>query len=196
MKDDIAKGSRCYTRGGDQGETRLLSGERVRKSDPRIEVSGVIDELNSTIGAFAAVMPAGASNMAAEIKNIQTQLFHIGAWLSASSDSPVTRSLKGISQNDILALEESINEMESKLPPLKRFILPGGHPSAATAQVARTICRKAERRLTRLADTLERDNKPAPPGVILVYLNRLSDYLFVTARYCNMLEGVAESPVD
>lgn len=183
---------KIYTRTGDRGKTSLFSGERVPKHTGRVEAYGEVDELNSILGALAASLPQEKPELLEEIQRIQSDLLHIGAWLATTSDSPLIQELKPISEKSSRFLEQAIDRMEEALPILRSFILPGGHVSSAWAHVARTVCRRTERHVVRLTanpdegDTLERLR-----GVIM-YLNRLSDYLFLFARRCNALFGVPD----
>ena len=182
---------KIYTGTGDQGKTSLFSGERVSKGNERIDAYGDVDELNSTLGALAATAPDKDPEIQKEIERIQSTLFQIGAWLATSSESPSMEVLNPIPESEWKGLESAIDRMDSKLTKLGGFILPGGHISAAWAHVARTVCRRAERKVVVLSDATK---KPDILHPILVYLNRLSDYLFVLARYCNFLMGVADVP--
>jgi cob(I)alamin adenosyltransferase len=164
---------KIYTRTGDRGETSLFGGARVPKDDPRIEAYGTVDELNSFIGAARASWPS--SPLDALLARIQYDLFDIGARLAA----PGSDRFRGADAARIPELEQSIDAMESELPPLRNFILPGGCAAAAQLHVARTVCRRAERLVVALGEE---------PSVI--YLNRLSDWLFVAARYANLKFGV------
>jgi cob(I)alamin adenosyltransferase len=164
---------KIYTRTGDRGETSLFGGARVPKDDPRIEAYGTVDELNSFIGAARASWPS--SPLDALLARIQSDLFDIGARLAA----PGSDRFRGADAARIPELEQSIDAMESELPPLRNFILPGGCAAAAQLHVARTVCRRAERLVVALGEE---------PSV--VYLNRLSDWLFVAARYANLKFGV------
>ena len=166
---------KIYTRGGDRGETSLFGGTRVAKSDPRIEAYGTVDELSSFLGAISDV---------AEIPAIQSDLFEIGAHLA----SPGTSRFPGVEPSRIEDLERAIDAMERELTPLTTFILPGGSAAAAQLHIARTVCRRAERRVVALED-----DSPATQSTI-TYLNRLSDYLFVAARFANHKAGVADVP--
>ena len=182
---------KIYTGTGDQGKTSLFSGERISKGDDRIAAYGDVDELNSTLGALAAASPDRAAEIRTEIEQIQSTLFQVGAWLATDLESPSKDVLDDMSETEWKALEAAIDRMEKDLPPLRGFILPGGHTAAAWAHVARTICRRAERKVVALSD-----NTGAPDALqpVLVYLNRLSDYLFVLARYCNFLMGITDIP--
>jgi cob(I)alamin adenosyltransferase len=183
---------KIYTGTGDSGKTSLFSGERIPKNDGRIEAYGVVDELNAIIGAIIAFLPDGSKIDAlhSELTLIQSNLFRVGAWLATKADSPSATYLQAIGEHDILELEEQIDQMQSILPELKEFILPGGHPSAVWSHIARTVCRRAERRIVSLIG----QSIPADDGAysMLMYINRLSDYFFVTARYCNHLSSMKD----
>jgi cob(I)alamin adenosyltransferase len=183
---------KIYTGGGDQGRTSLFSGERVFKAHARIEAYGDVDELNSMLGALAAALPARAAAIGAEIARLQADLMKVGAWLATSPGSPALAQIEALTAADAAALEAAIDHLDAGLPPLRSFILPGGHPAAAWAHVARTVCRRAERRVVGLADTAEDPARQDYFGGILVYLNRLSDYLFVLARYLNHVTGIPD----
>lgn len=163
---------KIYTKTGDTGETSLFGGKRLAKDDLRIEAYGTVDELNSFLGLLRDLMesPAGKDR----IKAIQDRLFTIGAVLASDPDKPLL--VKNITDDDIAALESAIDAMNEDLPPLKNFILPGGHSTVSTCHICRCVCRRAERRVVGLESPTE------SLGIILRYLNRLSDYLFVLAR--------------
>jgi len=182
---------KIYTGSGDRGKTSLFSGERVPKSSERIEAYGDLDELNSVLGGLVAAVP-GQPEVQAQLAAVQSDLFHLGAWLATSAGSPAAPALTPFNPARSAALEQAIDRMEEQLPPLKGFILPGGHAGAAWAHVARTVCRRTERRVAGLA--LEGGSAEADESLqrALVYLNRLSDYLFVLARHLNRLHGVGE----
>lgn len=181
---------KIYTGTGDSGKTSLFSGERIVKNDDRIEAYGAVDELNAIIGAVAASLPSvpETDTVRTQLTRIQADLFRAGACLATTADSPSMTYLQPIDQRDIRRLEEQVDTMQSELSELTVFILPGGHPSAAWSHVARTVCRRAERRIVSLLAL----NIIADDGAdgLLTYVNRLSDYLFVLARYCNHLAGV------
>lgn len=181
---------KIYTGTGDNGKTSLFSGERIVKNDDRIEAYGAVDELNAIIGAVTASLPASpdTDTVRTQLSRIQADLFRAGAWLATTADSPSMAHLQSLNQTDSRRLEEQLDQMQSELPRLTTFILPGGHPSAAWSHVARTVCRRAERRIVALVA----QNNLAESDVNnqLTYINRLSDYLFVLARYCNHLAGV------
>jgi cob(I)alamin adenosyltransferase len=178
---------KIYTRTGDTGETSLFSGDRARKNDPRVDAYGEVDELNAWLGLARASSTEAAlsAELSAEILSIQRDLFALGAQLADPADTLAPRVTKAvIGDNDILRLERLIDRFEEQLPPLRRFILAGGTPAGAALHVARTVCRRAERRIVGL-------DPPVDP-VLLRYVNRLSDLLFVLARLVNHRGGVAE----
>lgn len=181
---------KIYTGTGDRGKTSLFSGERVLKSSPRIEAYGDLDELNSVIGAVAAAMDAEQPALKAEIRVIQALLLASGAWLATTPGAASTRFLKPFTIQPVKTLETAIDRMNATLPELKHFVLPGGHLSASLAHVARTVCRRTERRVLELVENEDGETGPTETMQhILVFLNRLSDYLFVLARFCNYLQG-------
>jgi len=185
---------KIYTGSGDRGKTSLFSGERVGKDNDRIEAYGDLDELNAVLGALAASLPETPPDRRAELQAIQSDLFYIGAWLATTTGAPEAGSLPPIDPGRSVWLEDAIDRMEEDLSPLMTFILPGGHPSAAWAHVARTVCRRVERRVVRLAGDSPPGETVAPLERAMVYLNRLSDYLFVFARHCNRRHGIADTP--
>lgn len=171
---------KIYTRTGDHGQTSLFGGARVAKNDARIEAYGTVDELSSFIGvARATSIPPETE---AILHQVQLDLFEVGAHLA----SPGTSRFPGVDPARIAALEELIDSMERELQPLKNFILPAGAAPAAHLHVARTVCRRAERLVVALDD-----DSPATLSTI-AYLNRLSDYLFVAARFANARAGVED----
>jgi cob(I)alamin adenosyltransferase len=164
---------KIYTKTGDKGLTGLIGGTRVAKSHLRIETYGTVDELNSYIGLVRDQMVnAGRQQILVEI---QDRLFTIGASL-ASDPEKSTRLLPDLSEMDVERLERQMDAMDDELPELRQFVLPGGHPSVSHCHVARCICRRAERLVIRLSEESWVD------GMIVKYLNRLSDYLFVLSR--------------
>ncbi|UCF01647.1 MAG: cob(I)yrinic acid a,c-diamide adenosyltransferase [Deltaproteobacteria bacterium] len=180
---------KIYTGGGDRGKTSLFSGERVNKSDLRVEAYGDVDELNSLLGALVAFLPLGEATLSGEIQRIQSDLLHVGAWLAVTPGSPASSELQSITQEHSKGLEMAIDRLEQELPALKDFLLPGGHVSAAWAHVARAVCRRAERHVVRLLAGTDEDETSLQLRGVITYLNRLSDYLFVLARYCNKIQG-------
>lgn len=172
--------AKIYTRFGDQGKTRLVDSSCVDKFDPRVEAYGTIDELNSFLGLTVSSLPNDSSleGLAPLLQKIQNHLFRVGSLL-ACSDPSVRQTLPSIDKNHIDFLEKKIDAFSENLPDLKNFILPGGSSSASQLHVARTICRRAERKT---AEMLASDPSLSS---ILIYLNRLSDFLFVAARWVN-----------
>jgi cob(I)alamin adenosyltransferase len=183
---------KIYTGTGDRGKTSLFSGQRLSKTDKRIEAYGDMDELNSVIGALVASLGPEYSDPVEELQQIQTDLFTISALLATTPDSPSMDTIAGIGQEHIEFLEKSIDRMVDALPVLKGFVLPGGHSAAAWAHVVRTVCRRTERRIVRFLDASFNAQTPDSYQRSLIYINRLSDYLFVAARYCNHLFDVPE----
>lgn len=183
---------KVYTGGGDLGKTSLLSGERVQKNHPQIEACGDLDELNSIIGGIKAFLPQTCRDISAELYGIQSNLLSIGAYISTSKSSSVLGSVPKISHADIERLEMAIDAMQAELPPIKGFILPNGHISAVMAHIARTVCRRAERRVVGLSQDVDVSKILSHLRYQMIYLNRMSDYLFMLARYCNHAAGVEE----
>jgi cob(I)alamin adenosyltransferase len=185
---------KVYTGTGDQGKTSLFSGERIAKDDFRIDAYGDIDELNACVGGLAAALEGvdGAEAARERLEAIQSDLFQVGAWLATTPGSAAADHLTPFRDDRRTWLEAQIDEMDAGLEPLNVFILPGGHASAAWAHLARTVCRRAERRVIGLS----RQQGLGFPGAqeMMVYLNRLSDYFFVLARHCNRLAGVQDTP--
>lgn len=192
LADNEEKKARIYTGTGDRGMTSLFSGERVPKSLERVEAYGDVDELNSILGILMSTLPGELSELGKEIQNFQSDLLHLGAWLATTPESPSSDTLTEISSEQINRLEAAIDRIEGKLPTLRSFIIPGGHTSAAYAHMARTVCRRAERHVVRLITDAQDSNSESLRSVI-IYLNRLSDYLFVVARYCNQMMGVPDT---
>jgi cob(I)alamin adenosyltransferase len=179
--DEPVRLTRIYTRGGDGGETSLGDGSRVSKLDGRIEAYGTVDELNALLGfALARGCPP---EMAAPLARIQNELFDVGADLSVPGD--VEGRLR-VTQEQIDELEHLCDRFNEGLPELRSFVLPGGSEVAALLHVARTVCRRAER--AALAAAGEHDVH----ALVLVYLNRLSDLLFILARTANAVAAVEE----
>jgi cob(I)alamin adenosyltransferase len=184
---------KIYTGSGDRGKTSLFSGERVSKSDLRVEAYGDVDELNSILGGLVAALPSTQAELAEEIKEIQSVLLHIGARLAIKPGSPVSAELEEITAEHSKGLEGAIDRIDDSLPTLKDFILPGGHISAAWAHLARTVCRRAERHVVRLSTTETGVGDTEQLINVIVYLNSLSDYLFVVARLCNKIHGLPDT---
>jgi cob(I)alamin adenosyltransferase len=177
---------KIYTKTGDCGETGLFGGPRVSKDSPRIEAYGTVDELNSLLGVVRAL--GLESTVDTLLARIQNELFGLGAQLA--TPNPEAHQTALIGPKHIEALEAAIDRFEAELEPLKQFILPGGAPVAAHLHLARTVCRRAERRLV----TLVQQSAEPVAGDLIVYLNRLSDLLFVLARAVNRAAGLADVP--
>lgn len=172
--------NRIYTRTGDAGETRLAGGQKVSKADLRVEAYGAVDETNACLG-LVRLHTAGAAELDAMLARIQNELFDLGADLSTPPKRGETEgSVLRMSEAQTKRLEDEIDELNGLLPELQSFILPGGTPAAAALHLARTVCRRAERATVRLMQAGEPVSGPA-----LRYLNRLSDWLFVAARFAN-----------
>ena len=174
---------RIYTKTGDKGETSLFGGKRVKKDTLRIETYGTVDELNSVIGICRSTNTAKKIDKILE--KIQNDLFTLGADLSAPLEIK-NKKVKRIQSTAITRLERHIDKIESQLKPLKQFILPGGNNTAAMLHFARTICRRSERLVIQLSQKESIGDNP------IVYLNRLSDLLFVLARWSNHLSDTTE----
>jgi cob(I)alamin adenosyltransferase len=179
---------KIYTRTGDKGETGLFGGERVLKDSPYVEAYGTVDELNSVLGlAVSFITDTQIRNI---LENIQSELFKVGADLATPFNQPKLEARKPIPRivpEQITRLEEWIDQCEAELVPLTRFILPGGTPGAAYLHFARTVSRRAERRVVTLAQNHDINKE------IIKYLNRLSDLLFVLARLVNQRAGQPET---
>jgi cob(I)alamin adenosyltransferase len=174
-RDQPVRLDRIYTRAGDAGQTSLGDGTRVAKSDARIEAYGTVDELNSVIGL--ALVAADPADFRPWLERIQNELFDLGADLSVPLENE--RERLRMTEDQVDALEELCDVVNERLQPLRSFVLPGGTEAAALLHLARTVCRRAERHAVALAETA-----PVNP-VVLAYLNRLSDFLFILARAAN-----------
>ncbi len=172
---------KIYTGFGDEGKTALLGGKVVPKNDVRVHLYGTLDELNSVLGLLRGKVDEADSD--AMLLQIQHQLFVFSSEIAAGNEQAKNKLTQRIEEEHIKALETSIDKISEKIPPLKNFILPGGTEAAAFSHLARTICRRAERILVELHQF--QSMRPA----LLVYLNRLSDYFFILARYFNFLAG-------
>ncbi len=174
---------KIYTKTGDQGETGLFGGKRLPKSHLRIEAYGTVDELNANIGVVSDSLQ-GMAEAKSLLREIQNRLFTIGANLASDPDKKM--QTPDITEQDISILETAMDEMDKTLPPLKNFVLPGGHLSVSFCHQARCVCRRAERRVVALA------SEEAVAPILIRYLNRLSDYLFVLSRKIALDLGVQE----
>jgi len=177
---------KIYTRSGDEGDTGLFGGGRVPKDHPRVSAYGDVDELNSAIGMVRATVPADFFDPLLE--SVQRDLFAIGGHLATPDPERVTRALEkaALSQARVTELERAIDAADQELPPLTAFVVPAGTPKAAALHVARTVCRRAERSVVRLAHEAEVHQ------LFIVYLNRLSDLLFTLARLANHRAGIGD----
>ncbi|MCA9872373.1 MAG: cob(I)yrinic acid a,c-diamide adenosyltransferase [Anaerolineales bacterium] len=176
--------TKIYTRKGDAGQTSLAGGQQVPKESLRIEAYGTVDELNSQIGAALA---GGLSDrLGDELTAIQNELFHLGSDLAFLEEDKAKYGVPQIEERHIQKLERLIDELTAVVGPLENFILPGGSAAAASLHVARTVCRRAERHVIALS------RQEAVGAMVIPYLNRLSDALFVMARYENYNRGVEE----
>lgn len=181
--------AKIYTRTGDKGSTRLVDGSCVEKFNPRVEAYGTVDELNSYIGVVRTTLGTDTvlAPLDTTLEKIQNELFNIGSLLATEKDE-VFKLLPSITEEQIRFLELQIDELTVELPELRNFILPAGHPAAAHLHVARTLCRRSERRSAEIAVKDERYS------ATLQYLNRLSDFLFVAARWANHKNGIVDVP--
>lgn len=173
--------AKIYTKTGDKGTTRLVDGSCVEKFNPRVEAYGTVDELNSYLGVVRGGLQKLPELQALDpfFEKIQNQLFNVGSLL-ACADEALLKKLPALEDKHVHALEQKIDEWTRDLPELRQFILPGGHETAAHLHVARTLCRRSERRAAEIFA------KEADYALCLQYLNRLSDFLFVAARWVNL----------
>ena len=175
---------KIYTRTGDDGTTGLIGGTRVKKHNIRLESYGTIDELNSYMGMIRAMQTDKKTDQV--IEGIQNKLFVIGANLATEESIEIVKKQLPCKKSDVELLEKEMDRMNLELPDLRNFILPGGAQVAAVCHVARTVCRRAERRIVELAESQEVDAQ------FIKYINRLSDYLFVLSRYLNLQQNSPE----
>jgi cob(I)alamin adenosyltransferase len=177
-------GNKIYTKTGDTGETGLFDGARVSKADPRVAAYGDVDELNAWLGLVRAEQPA--ADLEEMLAEVQRDLFAMGALLADPRHKIAARVEKAaLDAGDVLRLERHIDRLDATLPALRKFILPGGAPTGGLLHLARTVCRRAERNVVALG-------AGAVDPVVVTYMNRLSDLLFVMARSANMRAGVPE----
>lgn len=176
---------KIYTKTGDKGGTSLIGGVRVPKSHIRIESYGTVDELNSYLGMVNDL--CANEKISASLREIQDRLFTIGSALATNPDKEVKIKLPDLHESDVTWLEEQIDEMNEVLPEMRSFILPGGNLASSTCHVARCVCRRAERIAVAMQEQQE-----FIPSLIIQYLNRLSDYLFVLSRYISHLHNAPE----
>ncbi len=183
---------KIYTGRGDRGNTQLYSGERVPKCHYRVEAYGDIDELNSILGMLLSALPEETHELRAQIEHVQTVLFIAGTWLATTPDSPHMEKIDSIGESETKWLELAIEDIDKDLPPLREFIFPGGHASATLANFARTVCRRAERHVVALAPESSEGKAHLGLMALLMFLNRLSAYLFMVGRYLNWKHGVGD----
>jgi cob(I)alamin adenosyltransferase len=178
---------RIYTKTGDKGGTSLIGGVRVPKNHIRIESYGTIDELNSFLGMVSDLAQNAA--ITEELREIQDRLFTIGSELATTPTKEVKMKLPDLHESDVAWLEQRIDQMNEQLPEMRSFILPGGNLASSTCHVARCVCRRAER----ICVSMQENNEAIAP-LIIQYLNRLSDHLFVLARYIAYINDAPEIP--
>jgi cob(I)alamin adenosyltransferase len=185
--------SKIYTKTGDKGKTSLIGGTKVPKSNIRIESYGTVDELNSFIGLLGDHLGALTTSAAAPtmilLREVQDRLFTIGSSLACDPDKSPQFKIPDLKPEDVQLLEKEIDIMSGELPPMKSFLLPGGHVAVSTAHIARCVCRRAER----LCVNMQEDGLFIDP-LVLQYINRLSDYLFMLARYIGHVLNIPEIP--
>jgi cob(I)alamin adenosyltransferase len=176
---------KIYTKTGDLGKTSLIGGTKVAKSHIRIEAYGTVDELNSHIGMVSDYLTD--AHLKLVLKEVQDRLFTIGSSLACDPDKAPKMKIPDLLENDVVYLEKEIDRMNETVPPMRAFILPGGHPSISAAHIARCVCRRAER----CCVAMQQADIFVEP-LVIKYLNRLSDHLFVLARYTGYQLGIAE----
>ncbi len=176
---------KIYTKTGDKGTTSLIGGTKVNKSHIRIESYGTVDELNSWIGVVNDHIDDVVTQQT--LKEIQDRLFTIGSSLACDPDKEIKLKIPDLQETDVEFLEREIDRMNESLPEMKTFILPGGAPAVSFAHVARCVCRRAER----ICVAMQAEELEIEP-LVIKYLNRLSDYLFVVARYIGSLQNAEE----
>jgi cob(I)alamin adenosyltransferase len=179
--------TKIYTKTGDKGKTSLIGGTKVPKSDPRIEAYGTVDELNSHIGLVSDLL-AGADSTTI-LREVQDRLFTVGSSLACDPEKESKLLIPDLKETDVQLLEQAIDDMNAIMPPMTSFILPAGHPTISSTHIARCVCRRAER-----CCVLLQEQGAFVEPLVLKYLNRLSDYLFVLARFCAHQWQVAEIP--
>lgn len=179
-----------YTKTGDKGMTSLVGGQRVSKTDLRLEAYGTVDELNSQLGLL--LTEVGDASDHALLNEVQNHLFVVGGYLATDQSTTQLRAQSVVTPAMIESLEKAVDEIDSSLPKLRAFVLPGGTRGASMAHVCRTVCRRAERRILTLNNQLKERDEAELDANVLSYMNRLSDFLFVLARKMNIIEGQDE----
>ncbi|MGM9686788.1 MAG: cob(I)yrinic acid a,c-diamide adenosyltransferase [Bacteroidaceae bacterium] len=182
--------SMIYTKTGDKGMTSLVGGQRVSKTDLRLEAYGTVDELNSQLGLL--LTEVGDASDHALLNEVQNHLFVVGGYLATDQSTTQLRAQSVVTPAMIESLEKAVDEIDSSLPKLRAFVLPGGTKGASMAHVCRTVCRRAERRILALNNQLKERDEAELDANVLSYMNRLSDFLFVLARKMNIIEGQDE----
>lgn len=182
--------SMIYTKTGDKGMTSLVGGQRVSKTDLRLEAYGTVDELNSQLGLLLTEVSDASDH--ALLNEVQNHLFVVGGYLATDQSTTQLRAQSVVTPAMIESLEKAVDEIDSSLPKLRAFVLPGGTRGASMAHVCRTVCRRAERRILALNNQLKERNEAELDANVLSYMNRLSDFLFVLARKMNIIEGQDE----
>ncbi|MDD4819587.1 MAG: cob(I)yrinic acid a,c-diamide adenosyltransferase [Flavobacteriales bacterium] len=177
---------KIYTKTGDGGTTSLVGGSRIEKNNVRLEAYGTVDELNSFIGVLYDC-PDVSAEIKKQLSTIENVLFNMGSELASMPEDIVKYHIKTVEADQVILLEKWIDAMQSQLPVLGKFVLPGGSVGNSAAHVARSVCRRAERRVLDL-----RDNGAEDTDTVLRYLNRLSDYLFTVARFVSVSNGIQE----
>ncbi|MET0242531.1 MAG: cob(I)yrinic acid a,c-diamide adenosyltransferase [Flavitalea sp.] len=178
---------KIYTKTGDKGTTSLIGGTKVSKADLRIETYGTVDELNSFVGLCRDLITDETSRNT--LQEVQDRLFTIGSALAVDPAKESKLKIPDLLESDVLFLEKEIDDMDGQLPPMKFFVLPGGNVAVSNIHVTRCVCRRAERACVRLANETGEDY-----SLIVKYINRLSDYLFMLSRYVAKLTGAEEIP--
>lgn len=182
--------SMIYTKTGDKGMTSLVGGQRVSKTDLRLEAYGTVDELNSQLGLLLTEVSDASDH--ALLNEVQNHLFVVGGYLATDQSTTQLRAQSVVTPAMIESLEKAVDEIDSSLSKLRAFVLPGGTRGASMAHVCRTVCRRAERRILALNNQLKERDEAELDANVLSYMNRLSDFLFVLARKMNIIEGQDE----
>lgn len=177
---------KIYTKGGDAGTTSLVGGKRIKKFGVRIEAYGTVDEINSCVGMLAVAVRPAMNEWTDFLAVIQNKLFNIGCYLATDNENAESEPF-GLNESDIERMEQAIDNIQTELPPLNNFVLPGGTEGAALADMCRTTTRRAERRVVELAE----ETYVSP--LVMKYLNRLSDFFFVFARFNNIVRQIPEN---
>jgi cob(I)alamin adenosyltransferase len=181
---------KIYTKTGDKGKTSLIGGTKVSKSHLRIESYGTVDELNSFIGLLIDQVALSTNSLSTEtLREIQDRLFTIGSTLACDPEKEPSMKLPDLKEEDVVLLEMEIDKMNEELPEMRSFIIPGGHIAVSTAHVVRCVCRRAERNCVQL-----QENQEFVDQLVIKYLNRLSDYLFVYSRFIGLRLNAPEIP--